>query len=544
MALVMPFCLVALSGCTTSGQKNLIPDTPGTSPNYWCSWAVQNYMHGQGDDVLDPIVKTVAGIGRYKSDYLTEETLFGPNGWATTFHTKIRNDLYIVLDDGWDIPTSNDYSYRTFSRLDPEKFPSFKGNIPENLIQLNQWARDRGWRGMGLWFRDVESGQDSERRTAMHDDKAYERLYWGERLEWCRDAGINYWKMDVGGNDEKMRMFQNLVREKHPGLHFEIGVIPKAGAFNSIPGNGRIEEEYRAQAVEKLSYTEILRLYDISPELGNASMLERFARVVKAASENPAADGLLNCEEEVYIAAALGGTMGIFRHSMVGLRPGGDPDLYLTGPRNLKRRLDEVVRAVMWQRIAPAFSASSGAVQVDDEYMMDFWKFSLGEFWASAEDWHHTSNVVDKVVEQYAPARVSRGLPLPDVSIEGEPPFVLASRHPNGAVSVASIGRVSPEKGYYTPEADVTIEAGALNNRIGIFGYYRSLTVIFNEPLGKVRIWGQDLAGDRALDITDRLMLEGNRLVIPGDVISEIGLSAASENDLSDPGMVIGIEKR
>jgi len=547
-AFIISAAFLVLSGCTGKESStmpgNLVPAEPGASPDYWCTWAAQNYMHGQGAEELDPIVMLVSGIGRYHADYLTEKTLFGPEGWAATFHPRVRNDLYIVLDDGWDIPVNNDMTYRSLCRLDPEKFPSFTGDFAGNLKQLNQWARDHGWRGIGLWFRDVESPQDDARRKQMNDDRAYERLYWGERLEWCREAGIDYWKMDVGGNDEKMRFFQDLVREKHPGLHFEIGVIPQSGPFNSIPGDGYIEAGYCENAVEKAMYADIVRLYDISPELGSSTTLERFAHVAEAASVNPDADALLNCDDEVYIAAVLGGTMGILRHSMVGRRPGNDPDIYLTGPRHLKKRNDEVARAVRWQRIAPAFPANALEVRIDEHELMDSWKFAPGEFWASAEDWKSTANVADKTVEQYAPARVTRGIPLPEVRIEGEPPFVIACRHPNGAVAVAAIGRISPEKGYYTPEADIMLDVGAVTGPVGVFGYYRSLTLVFNEPLRKVRVLAQDLAGDEASDITRQVKVEGNRLVIPGAVIMTTGLSAAQSGDLSDPGMVMVIKQQ
>ena len=46
------------------------------------------------------------------------------------------------------------------------------------------------------------------------------------------------------------------------------------------------------------------------------------------------------------------------------------------------------------------------------------------------------------------------------------------------------------------------------------------------------------------MDITGRVTVEGNRLTIPGAVISEIGLMAATEGDVSDPGLVLKLFAR
>lgn len=102
------------------------------------------------------------------------------------------------------------------------------------------------------------------------------------------------------------------------------------------------------------------------------------------------------------------------------------------------------------------------------------------------------------MVSQSAPARVTRGLPLPDVKCNEEPPYVVASRNPNGAITIGTLGRISNEKGYYFPKADVTLKIGKITGKIGIFGY----------------------------------------------LISEIGLSAASSGDLSDPAMVLEIDEK
>ncbi len=542
MAIIATVSVAACSGPGHEAARNLIPDTPGTTPNYWCTWAAQNYMYGQGDAVIDSVIFRVEHIGRYKADYLTEQTLFGPNGWLTTFYPKIRNDLFVVLDDGWDIPVSNDESYRNLGDLDPVKFPSFKGTIPEKWEQLNARTVANGWRGIGLWFRTNESAQDRVRRERMKDDAAYARQYWGERFEWSRGAGIRYWKMDVPGDDGKIRMMMAEKDSIVSDLFFETVLSHPGVPFTELPEGMTYSPEFVERGKVRLALTDVIRLYDISPELGNATMLNRFATITYHLQNQPDADALLNIDDEVIIAAALGGTMGILRNPLVGLRPDPDPDIYMTGPRQLKRRMDDVVRAVRWQRIAPAFPANAVSVEIDSTRLTDTWRFEPGEFWTSASDWTHTRNTAGKIVEESAPARVTRGLPLPQVRCAGDPPFVLASRNPNGAVTIAAIGRVFHDSGYVTPRADVTLDVGTLGAPVGVFGYFGSLTLAADAPFGDVQVFAQDLAGDAAVNITDSVTVDGNRLTIPGAVIEAVGLSAAALGDLSDPGMVLIVE--
>jgi len=523
---------------------NLVPSEPGKSPNYWCTWSAQSYMYGQGAKEVDPILYKVEAIPKYSSVYLNEEVLFGDKGWLKKFYNKIKGDLWVVLDDGWDIPANKDYEYRNYSRLDPAKFPTFKGSIPENLILLNKKVTECGWRGVGLWYRAYEPAVDSLRKKSFSSESEYKNTFWSERLEWSKNAGIGYWKMDGGGNEAAYKMITSLADKKFPGLIMEHGNASKDGPFNSYPGSGVADPGYREAGKAMITYSEVMRLHDVSPQLGIPTMLDRMATILEAVKTHPPKSGYLNCEDEVYIAAVLGGTMGIMRTPMVGLRPGDDPDIYLKGPRNIKKRMDEVVRAVRWQRIAPAFGAGISDTHLDSRLLTDTYKFPSGEFWTSAEDWDASYRSVNKIVPQGAPASVTRGLPLPEVKCNEEPPYVLASRNPNGAISIGTLGRISNEKGYYFPKADVTINIGKITGKIGIFGYYNSLTLVLEKPTGAARIWAQDLAGENGVEITSRVKVSGNRLIFSGDLISEIGLSAASPGDLSDPAMVVEIEKR
>jgi hypothetical protein len=80
-------------------------------------------------------------------------------------------------------------------------------------------------------------------------------------------------------------------------------------------------------------------------------------------------------------------------------------------------------------------------------------------------------------VIQIAPARVARGMSLPDLKCEGQPPYVICSEFPDGAIAVATLPRVSADRKFYYPLADVTIQAKSSDNTFGIFGRFKSLLI-------------------------------------------------------------------
>jgi hypothetical protein len=95
------------------------------------------------------------------------------------------------------------------------------------------------------------------------------------------------------------------------------------------------------------------------------------------------------------------------------------------------------------------------------------------------------------------------------------------------------------------PRVDVAIEVTAETGVVGVFGQYRSLTLRLPAPLGSRRVWAQDLAGEVACDITERVHAEDRTVAgthyvtLPGSVIDEIGLADATPGDRSFPGLVL-----
>jgi hypothetical protein len=406
------------------------------------------------------------------------------------------------------------------------------------MRKLDELCKRNGWRGAGLWGAPQIPGEGRDGFTAH---PATAEGYWRERACWTHEAGIEFWKIDTGhhgGSAEYRRMLTRLARQEAPGLLLEHA--PVSGPFNdvAVPWSDTLAANacrYRSpdgvlqRALDFLAFSDILRTYDASAHLSIATTLDRVAQLFTEGKVEPGTRGLVNCEDEVYLAAALGCTTGILRHPLWLPRPGSDYD-----PAQFHRRIDEVTRAVRWQRLAPAFGVKEAATILDDRVLFDKWLFREGDCWA----WW----VAGQEIIQGAPARVARGMPLPAVLTEGEPPFVVASRHPNGAVAVATLTRTLTEEGIFLPLADVTIEVGAGEASTGIFGRYRSLTLNLAAPLGSRRVWAQDLAGEEAIDITDKISATEEWIVLTGELIDQIGLSAATPGDLSYPGLVVKIE--
>lgn len=43
---------------------SLVPDKPGVTPDYWCTWGAQNYLYGQGSAALD--IAELEGAAGYR----------------------------------------------------------------------------------------------------------------------------------------------------------------------------------------------------------------------------------------------------------------------------------------------------------------------------------------------------------------------------------------------------------------------------------------------------------------------------------------------
>ncbi len=132
---------------------------------------------------------------------------------------------------------------------------------------------------------------------------------------------------------------------------------------------------------------------------------------------------------------------------------------------------------------------------------------------------------------------------MPDVEVDpGQPvPYVLVSRSADGPVAIAAIGRTL-DRSYVTPKARVTQDVGHADT-VGVFGVFGKLTLRFDQPLGRCQVLAQDLAGSRSTDVTPQVSVHGDTLALDGGLISKIGLSAARPGDVSEPGLVMVIQR-
>lgn len=338
-------------------------------------------------------------------------------------------------------------------------------------------------------------------------------------------------------------MITRLAEEMAPGLMVEHG--RGGGPLNDVEcpwdtKNIRGIGSYRTwddgnilrKAIDIAKISHVFRTYDITQQLSIPTTLDRVAQVMHELSGS-GVGVLINCEDEPYIGAVLGCALGILRH------PGMiEPDGYNYDPLHFKHRVDEVVRAVKWHRIAPAFEAGITENSLDTVMLSDHWTFQEGDSWAT---W-----VTGREIVQVAPARVARGMDLPEAKYDSIPPYVICSKHPNGSVAVGTLPRLSDEEEFFYPLAEVSIHVNDTPALVGIFGRYKSLTIIYPVKLNRrqFHVYGQDLAGNAAMDITRRVKIKEDKLVIPGEVISEIGLASATSGDLSEPAMVLKLIKK
>jgi hypothetical protein len=483
----------------------LVPDTPNPSPDYYCTWQTQLYASCESRRVP-------------QRDLIGEHCLFGeeyPFGW-TDFYPDARQDLIFVMDDSWDIPVGEAQAWASRQHfgsleLDAGKFPSFAGPDVENTAALKKLAdavKAKGWKGLGGW-------------VCIEQARCYGPTdpvdYWAQRAQAAQAAGWSYWKVDWGrhSTDAPYRRMMTAQAEQYaPDLTVEHAIAPEV-------------------APESHAY----RTYDVPAFMSIPMTMEKLAALLPMDAK-PGCPALINCEDEVYLAAALGCTMGVMRHPMAGPAPDGLPDpSFPEVHRDLKTKMDEVARAVRWHRIAPAFGLNGKETHIDPASLTDRWHIvHRGE---EVEAWWKWTD--GDTVEKSAPARISRGLPLPEVIPDENNivPFVAAAKYPGGAVSVATLGRTLDRR-WFTPQCDVVLETGE-SDLLGVFGEYRTLTVHTTAAKPGCRVLAQDLLAAQAVDITEAVTIADGVLTIPGAVIHDVGTAAAHPGDTSEPGLVLSI---
>lgn len=442
---------------------------------------------------------------------LTEQALFGDGpleGWCSMF-PEIRKDLTFVMDDSWDISIGEsarksleENSLYGSLHLAEDRFPSCTGHPKDRLSQLKELVCAQGWRSLGGWVCAQEApGLPPTNR----------RSYWIERLRWMKESGFSYWKVDWGKECKHLewrRLLTDLGTVYAPDLVIEHAMIPEAVCFSNA-----------------------FRTYDVENINAIAPTIQRVVDLL-GFTANPGPFGIINCEDEPYIAAGLGCAIGVMRHGFKGPFPDGRMDTCFPPiGRHIKDRLDEVIRGVRWHRICGPIPVANDAI-IGQELGTDVWEVHAGETWNKREP--------GSFYRESAPLRVSRGMPLCTVRVEDDTPqpFVLASRAPNGATAIAALGRTLGRT-YTKAGADVTAQVGRPGLPIGIFGAYRSLTLIHDQAPEGCRVLAQDLCADEAVDITKSIRQSGHALTLDGDLIDRIGRAGGRPGDVSEAGMVL-----
>ena len=470
---------------------NLVPDTVNPSPDYYCTWQTQLFATSDGKpEKQRAIISSRALFDKEK-----------PYGWAY-FYENVREDLILVMDDSWDVPLSGDTSFYGSLILSNDKFPGM------TLEELNKKIKSLGWKGLGGWICAQES--------AKHQNSHLSVDYWTERLSEANKAGISYWKVDWGKSSRDIS-FRKMLTEQGK-IHVPSLTIEHAVVKDIIP------------------HCDVFRTYDVPAIMSIPMTMEKLADVLSLSH-----GGLINCEDEAYIAAAGGFTMGIMRHPYSGTLPNGNADMSFPHiHRNLKTKMYEVIRAVRWHRIAPAFKLSNNSISISSEHLSDTWEFinkneEIEEWWfkqAAIRDF-----INNDTLTKTAPAFISRNTGLPNVVPDenGLVPYVVASKNPNGAFSIVTCGRTIG-RSYIIPKCNISVNVEG-SDTVGIFGEYKNLILENTGSISKVLI--QDPASDSAFDITCRIHTENKRIIKPGEIIHTFGTMSQPEHDTSEPGVII-----
>ena len=507
--------------------------------NYFCTWHLMYWFPNNAPAGSSPLCAALQ-----TRDVLCDELLFGENGIAVKHYPEVRNDLYLLLDDGWDVRSSQgstlpeDIWFKPYigsCQLSEEKFPGYGDTPPERLKTLVSKVKFLGWKGLGIWISPTVSfSPEVEGSGGSFAD------FFRTRMEWSKFAGVSYWKVDWGDydmSDKHRKLLSTLKEEIYPELIME-------HAYNRRAYNPDGSEHRFAISIHRhrLAYSDVLRLYDVPFALSIPTTLSRVAALLQYSVKiKPGCMGLINAEDEIYLSTALGLAFGVMRFDIGDAVINNGPNWAFGGEGNFpatrpaRRQHDEVLRAVRWQtEFAPAFKADLGNSIISKELGHDSWNFTPDETWEKA------LNSKGEATVQSAPLVTARNVAAPEVkTCEEAPPYLIACRNPNGALSIAALGRVTPERGYFAPKADVVWKIGANSGAIGIFGHFKCLALTFDENLAGKKIFAKDLLLDDFIDVTSEVQVNKNILMLDG-----VWMEQHCKNrpgDFSEPGFVIQI---
>ncbi len=479
---------------------NIIPKKQPKSANYICTWGVQNKL------VREFNLPNVAASGA--RDTLTEDYLFN-HKYYHFMPDEYRSGLIFLLDDGWDVPYNSLQPSEAgpFGSLEPdsERWKSFGTTPKERLINISKKIKELGYQGLGLWVSPQLPFSEKE------PDMVKARAHWEEKAKWCNEADVMYWKVDWGRHSKSVgyrEMMTECVKKYAPNLIIE-------HAYGQDPfTSDKVTDETGKGMAEVCEYSDCFRTYDLAEQFEATDAYKRADVMLRNVDKTKFRHGvkcLVNIETPVSVAAGLGFNVGIMHYS---------------------RDMEALLR---WQRISPAF----GIAEAD--YISSAEKVTESKFFDV--DPYFWLKVGGKLYSFDVPVAASRGTRLPDVKCDGEKPIILASENPNnGAYAVSAVRRtVEPNSGIIYL-ADVTIYPSSGENPIGVFGYFRTLTVAPEHSISKdSHIYIQGMLAEEATDITDSVTIADGKLIIDGMLLRKHGFADYERRGLTSPAAIIKI---
>lgn len=145
---------------------NLLPETGADTGNYWCTWDTQYRMNTVEDGKITLNLR----------DILDESFLFGRRGLLNGYFEHIRKDIYVLLDNGWDVPRhipgNGEISAFGSLILNEERFPGFPGEPQERLRKMKERITQLGYRGLGLWICANAAGERRKSRILWNSQES------------------------------------------------------------------------------------------------------------------------------------------------------------------------------------------------------------------------------------------------------------------------------------------------------------------------------------------------------------------------------------
>lgn len=449
--------------------------------DYYCTWQAQNFLCQKK--------------GVSNRDYLDEEAIFNDKNGIVNAYPELRDSLYFVLDDGWDVP----YSYNVKEKypfashiIREDRFPSFKGTPQEKLKQMVDRIKSYGWKGVGIWV--CAQGYDKDYEKSIQGLKNFFK----ERLLWSKYAGISYWKVDWGTycNDVSYRkMLVNLGKEIYPEL-----IIENAMCINPVNGFNNGEDEDKkyifpwnnemVNYIDKVvKFSEVFRSYDVTEELSTTTTLERLIYLLKKSK------GIINAEDELYLAAVLGCSVGIERNKISRLdkKPTNNMFNYKT---------NEVYAYVNYRKISSCFAGTK--LLTSKETFLDSCQF--GGYWCD--------NVTNALVKQICPCYVARNTSLPKVKALKEIPYVVCCKDLNNNYAIGTFKRLNygNDNDY---KVNVSVKISSLVDNIAIFSdHIKTLKVTFKENIIGKKFYLVNLIDNSKEDVTNSIVVKDNKMTI------------------------------